>query len=91
MAKTKTVRLQVERVRTETVMVDVPIDVAEFEEWALNDGGGDAWTKERVCEYLEADADWPENLEPIVDGLAWTPSSVIDDEYTMQVPDDLPA
>lgn len=87
MANTKTVRLQVERVRTENVMVDVPIDVEEFEEWALNDGGGDAWTKERVCEYLEAAADWPENLEPLVGGLTWTPSPVIDDEYMMQVPD----
>lgn len=86
MSQKKTVRLQVERVRTETVIIDVPIDVEEFEEWSL-DASGDGWSAETVCEFLEADSEWPENLEPLVDGLTWTPSSVIEDEYTLQVPE----
>jgi hypothetical protein len=80
----KKIRLQVERVRTETVIVEVPIDVEEFEEWSI-DASGDGWSHETVCEYLEADAEWPENIEHLVDGLTWTKSRDVDDEYTMQV------
>lgn len=79
---TKLVTLEVERVRTETALIQVPIDLADFEDWS----GTFGLDPEVVAEYLEAHADFPDNIAPMLNGAQWTPRASIGDEMTLMVP-----
>lgn len=67
--------MKVRRTKTETAVVNVPIDINEFVEWS----GGLAPEEApyaMVAEFIEADADFPGNVQALGLSVEWGVSDI---------------